>query len=377
MAGRRIYLVGSSGYPYYGDEAVAAAWLRHLAATEPDAEVYLDCPNPGGAQLFLGHLHPNVRFVDTLFRVSWAAPSEDAEEVARFAAQATRQPGFGYAHRAAGVELLHTADVFHVIGGGYVNAIWPRHLTFLAAGQVLAAELGKHVAMTGQGLNPSAASGELLTSLTGGFAVVDVRDAKSRELIGGDAATDTGDDALLGLGNEETYDKRETVSTMMCMQSDLVEGGVESDFEAVARSAVETVKAWGVRPEKVGYIEAIPGQDRVVFEKIEAELPGMRFYPFTEVWREGLPARRGQRWITTRESLHLAAAAAGSWGVAFPVKPGYDDVVHEDLVAKGSRWTIGTLGEAAPETHGEAGFGAALDDLVAAKKAVAQRVYAR
>lgn len=372
MAGRRIYLVGSSGYPHYGDEAVAAAWLRHLAVTEPDAEVYLDCPNPGGAQLFLGDLHPNVRFVDTLFRVSWAAPSEDVDEVVAFATEATRRPGYGYAHRAAGVELLHTADVFHVIGGAYVNDIWPRHLTFLATGQVLAAEHGKHVAMTGNALLPSAASNEMLDRLTAGYAVVDVRDAQSRGLLSAASATDTGDDALLGLA-EDVYDGRETVSTMMCMQSDQV----ECDLEALATSAVETAEAWGVRPEKIGYIEAIPGQDRVVFEMIESRLPGMRFYPFTEVWREGLPARRGQRWITTRDSLHLAAAAAGSWGVAFPVRAGYYDVAHQDLIDKGSRWVIAKPGEAAPEAHGEAGFGSALDGLVEAKKAVAQRVYAR
>lgn len=372
MAGRRIYLVGSSGYPYYGDEAVAAAWLRHLAATEPDAEVYLDCPNPGGAQLFLGDLHPHVRFVDTLFRIGWAAPNEEAEEVARFAAQAVRQPGFGYAHRAAGIELLHTVDVFHVIGGGYVNAIWPRHLTFLAAGQVLAAEFGKHTAMTGTGLLPNAAPGELLDELTTGFAVLDVRDGQSRALLSSEAVTDTGDDALLG-ESAEVYDRRESVSTMVCMQSDLL----EVDVEALATSVVETAKAWGLRPEKIGYVEAIPGQDRVVFELVESQLPGMRFYPFTEVWREGLPARRGQRWITTREALHLAAAAAGAWGVAFPIRSGYDEVGHQDLVAKGSRWVIGTPGEAAPETHGEAGFGTALPGLVEAKKAVAQRVYGR
>lgn len=374
MAGRRIYLVGSSGYPYYGDEVVAAAWLRHLAATEPDAEVYLDCPNPGGAQLFLGDLHPNVRFVDTLFRVSLAAPSEDAQEVVDFVSQATRQPGFGYAHRAAGIELLHTADVVHVIGGGYLASIWPRHIGVLAAGQVLAAEHGKNVAITGVGLLPSAASNELLDQLTAGYSVVDVRDERSRALLSADTATATGDDALLGLGGDEAYDQRDSVGTMMCLQSDLVE---EGGLEALARSAVETAKAWALHPHKIGYIESIPGQDRVVFEMIESELPGMRFYPFTEVWREGLPARRGQRWITTRESLHLAAAAAGAWGVAFPVRAGYDDVAHQNLIDQGSRWVMGTLGEAAPEIRGEAGFGSAIDGLVEAKKAVAQRVYAR
>ncbi|HEX6247152.1 MAG TPA: polysaccharide pyruvyl transferase family protein [Nocardioidaceae bacterium] len=371
MAGRRIYLVGSSGYPYYGDEAVAAAWLRHLAATEPDAEVYLDCPNPGGAQLFLADLHPHVRFVDTVFRISMAAPSEDPDEVVDFATQAFRQPGFGYAHRAAGVELLHTADVVHIIGGSYVNAIWPRHLGVYAAGQVLA-EMGRHVAMTGQALLPSPTQGDALGRLTSAYAVVDLRDARSRALLSSDAATETGDDALLDRG-EHVYDKRDSVSTMMCLQSDLVEG----DLEALATSAVETAKAWGLRPERIGYVEAIPGQDRVLFEMIEGQLPGMRFYPFTEIWREGLPARRGQRWITTRAELHVAAAAAGAWGVAFPVRPGYDDVAHQDLVDRGSRWAIGTPGEAAPETHGDAGFGSAIEGLVEAKKAVAQRVYAR
>jgi hypothetical protein len=372
MAARRIYLVGSSGYPYYGDEAIAAAWLRHLAATEPDAEVYLDCPNPGGAQLFLGDLHPNVRFVDTLFRITSAAPSEDAEEVAEFCAQAARQPGFGYAHRAAGIELLHTVDVLHVIGGGYLSSIWPRHIGVLAAAHALATEHGKHVAMTGTSFLPNTASGELLDRLTAGYAVLDVRDAQSRALFSAENASETGDDSLLGIEGGQVYDRRESVSTMMSLQSDLVD-----DVDALATSAVETAKAWGLRPEKIGYVEAIPGQDRVVFEMIESQLPGMRFYPFTEVWREGLPARRGQRWITTRESLHLAAAATGAWGVAFPVKPGYDDVVHQDLVDKGSRWVIGTPGEAAPEAHGEAGFGSALSGLVEAKRAVAERVYAR
>jgi hypothetical protein len=372
MAGRRIYLVGSSGYPHYGDEAVAAAWLRHLARTEPDAEVYLDCPNPGGAQLFLGDLHPNVRFVDTLFRIAWAAPSEDPQQVIDFAGQATRQPGFGYAHRAVGIELLQGADVFHIIGGSYVNDIWPRHLTFLSAGHVLATELGRRTAMTGQALLPSAAGADQLSHLTEPFNVVDVRDAQSRALLASESATETCDDALLDHG-QHVYDERESVSAMMCMQSDWI----DCDVEALATSALETVKAWGLRPEKIGYIEAIPGQDRVVLDLIEAELPGMRFYPFTEVWNAGLPARRGQRWITTRESLHLAAAAAGAWGVAFPGKPGYDDVSHQALVDKGSRWVLGKPGEAAPETHGEAGFGSALAGLVEAKAAVAQSVYAR
>ena len=83
-----------------------------------------------------------------------------------------------------------------------------------------------------------------------------------------------------------------------------------------------------------------------------------------------------QDWDTARQAWNLAVDQR-PWGVAFPVKPGYDDIGHRDLVDKGSRWAIGTPGEAAPEAHGEAGFGSALDGLVDAKLAVARQVYAR
>jgi hypothetical protein len=372
MAGRLIYLVGSAGYPNYGDEAVAGAWLRHLARTEPEAEVWLDCPNPGAAQLYLGGLHPRVRFVDTVFRVSRGAADQAPEAIAAFAQEAARRPGFGVAHMAPGIELLHRADVYHLIGGSYVNSIWPTHLGALAAGATLQAEHGTRVAVTGLSLVPASGDAELLTRLTEGFAVTDLRDDASKDLVRHDTASVTGDDYLLAHG-EENLDPRESPSTMLCLQSDLVDG----DVDALATTVLETARAWGLRPDRVGYLEGIPGEDRAVFEKISAELPGMRFYPFTEVWREGLPARRGQRWITTRPSLHVAAAAAGAWGVAVPVKPGYDDVAHRDLVAKGSRWSIVEPGRTAAEAHGEAGFGRAVDGMVEAKRALAAEVYGR
>jgi hypothetical protein len=372
MAGRRIYLVGSAGYPYYGDELIAAGWLRYLAATEPDAEVWVDCPQPGGASLLLGHLHPKVRFTDTLFRVCWAAPSEDPAEVVGFADRAARTPGFGVPHRAAGIDLLHTADVVHVVGGGYVNEIWPRHLGLLAAAGAVRDAHGARAFATGHGLLPRAADEDVLARAMSGLEVVDTRDEQSAALVPAEQRRHTGDDGLLAL-DAEAYDRRETPSTMMCLQSDLLDG----DPEQLASSALETAKAWGLRGDKVGYVETIPGQDRVVFDLIAAELPGMRFYPFTEVWREGLPARRGQRWLTTRYAVHLAAAAVGAWGVAFVAKKGYNDVEHESLVAAGSRWSVATAGEVAPAAHGEAGFGGRAEELRRTKRALADELYAR
>jgi hypothetical protein len=371
MSGRRIYLVASTGFPNYGDELIAARWLRYLAQTAPDAEVWLDSPSPGNSQLILGDLHPRVRFVDTLFRIAWEAPAEEPDAVLEFAHHAVTNPGF-VPRFALGVELLHGADVFHVLGGGYLNGIWPRHLLLLAAGSVLASSYGARAAFTGAGLAPAIAERDLLSRLLEAYAVADVRDEFSRGLFADGRVTVTGDDAMLDHG-ESTYDGRESRSVMVCAQSDHVDAGIE----AVARTVLTTLEKWGVDGSQVAYVETMPGEDRRVFDLIEPSLPEIGFIPFVELWRTGLPARRGQRWIATRYHAHLLAAAAQAWGVAIPVKAGYNDVEHRGLVEAGSQWSIVAPGETADAVHGESGLRPAqVEQMAAAKREVADTVYA-
>jgi hypothetical protein len=371
MTARRIYLVASTGYPNYGDEFIGAQWLKYLARVAPDADVWLDSPSPGNSQLLLGDLHPRVRFVDTLFRIAWAAPSEDSAAVVEFASDAVNNPGL-VPRFALGVELLQSVDVFHLLGGGYVNSVWPRHLLLLAAGTALAESYGARCAVTGAGLAPAAADHDLMRRLVDGYAVADVRDEASRDIASDPRVTVTGDDVLLGL-DDDAYDHRESRSVMVCAQSDHVDAGVE----AVAQTVLGTLAHWGVDGAQVGYVETMPGDDRRVFELLEPSLPDVRFYPFVEVWRDGLPARRGQRWITTRYHAHLLAAAAQAWGVAVPVKRGYNDVEHESLVSAGTQWEIVEPGEVATEVHGEPGLRPTrVEQMVAAKQSVAEAVYA-
>ncbi|HEU0087777.1 MAG TPA: polysaccharide pyruvyl transferase family protein, partial [Pseudonocardiaceae bacterium] len=134
MARPCYYLVGATGYPNYGDELIARGWLRYLARHAPDADVWLDCHSPGPARTLLDGVHPRVRFVDTLWRLCWEAPAGDPAdpwEVSAWVQRAVHDPGLA-PRWVAGIELLARADVVHVIGGGYVNALWPRHVGLLA-----------------------------------------------------------------------------------------------------------------------------------------------------------------------------------------------------------------------------------------------------
>lgn len=332
----RYYLVGAAGWPNYGDELIAAIWLRHLAEVAPDAEVWLDCQAPGNARLLLGTPHPRINYVDTLWRLSESAPSDRPWETAAWVQQAVRDPG--HAPRwTAGIELLRDVDVIHLIGGGYLAGVWPAHLGLLA-GAAAAAQPHTRLALTGQGLWPAAPNtAPLLRALTEKFDVVDVRDEPSAELLGGSEAgvTHSGDDLFLGI-DQVPVDARPVPKYMVCAQSDTTEVGTEE----LAALVLSCLRSWGAAPEEVGIVEGIPRADREVYALFEHQLPGARFYPFHEVWSEGLPVAAGQTWLSTRFHPHLVAAAHGAGGVAVSIHADFYASKHRSLLELGSPWTM-------------------------------------
>ncbi|WP_433871711.1 polysaccharide pyruvyl transferase family protein [Saccharopolyspora sp. CA-218241] len=344
-----LYLVATTGHPNYGDELIAATWLKYLAKVAPDSEVWLDCPNPGPSEVLLGHLHPRVRFTDTFWRLCWEAPSDGPWEVASFVQHAINNPGLA-PRWVAGIELAARVDLVHVIGGGYINGIWPRHIGLLAAAVAAVRRSGGRAVMTGQGLWPVAEEARpLLRNLAAQFSVVDVRDEPSASLVAGTSFSATGDDMFFGIepGLYRTDDLREV---MICLQSDLLDVTVP----ALAGFLLDTLRQWGVRPEQVGVVEGIPRVDREVFALVEHDLPGARFYPFSEITDTGLPAAAGQRWLSTRFHTHLVAAAAGAHGVAVSINSNYYTNKHRSLIDRGSGWALseGLQVPAVPESGG-------------------------
>ncbi|HEX2299839.1 MAG TPA: polysaccharide pyruvyl transferase family protein, partial [Pseudonocardiaceae bacterium] len=198
------------------------------------------------------------------------------------------------------------------------------------------ARSGGRAAMTGQGLHPPAPGTQrLLPALADRFALVDVRDAASAQLLGAHHQPGV-DDAFLDLGPHLLDPAADPAPVLLCLQSDLVEEG----RSRIAGYALATLREWGVKPGEVGVVEGIPGTDQQVYDLLRHELPGARLIPFQEIWTNGLPAREGQTWISTRFHMHLIAAAAGAAGVAVSVKPGYYATKHRSLIELGSGWEL-------------------------------------
>ncbi|MDG3012552.1 polysaccharide pyruvyl transferase family protein [Rhodococcus sp. D2-41] len=342
-----IYLVALAGNPNFGDEFITRAWLRRLARVRPDADVVVDCPNPGQAAVLHHPTHPRVRFVDTVWRICAEVRERPTAEAVDFARRVVAEPGL-LCRCVDGIELLGRAQTVHVIGGGYLNAVWPQHLPALAAAVAAAQRSGARLVATGQGLAPGGDDewAELIRSLARACEIFDVRDTPSWELLGDSVSTRsfTGDDAWLGIRDHGVYDAETEAARrryVLCLQTDLVEdfaGG--RGVDGLVALVGDLIERWRIRGDEVAVVEGIPGVDRIVYDRLGPLLDGAHFTPFTDLWRWGLPARHGQVWISTRFHPHLLAAAAGVSGLAVSGRADYYPVKHRSLQEAGSRWSL-------------------------------------
>lgn len=334
MAPSSHYLVATSGHPNYGDEFITASWLRFLAEAAPDVDVWLDCPQPGAAQLLFENLHPRLHITDTLWRAVREAGDIAPDEVGRRVAGLVQN--LGSPHYDQGLVKLRTAKSLHLLGGGYINGIWPHHAALVSGMKAVKGLTGARLYATGQGLMPLVDPNVPPAGLFEGFDHVSVRDTQTAEAYSLPLGLD---DAFLGAREETSWAADPAAAMYVCIQSDMADEGRFEDVVSAVRVQVEASIA---QDRPVFYLEAIPGVDHAAYELLSDLIPRENFLPFVRVWEEGLPAGPNQIWLTTRFHFHLLASAAGAHGIAYGVKRGYYDVKHTSLIALGSGWALDT-----------------------------------
>jgi polysaccharide pyruvyl transferase WcaK-like protein len=367
-----VYLIGTAGNPHYGDEVITACWLRYYAERLPDAEIWLDTPRPGQTAVLHGGTHPRLRCVDTLFHACWNAPSDDVDECLEFGRTVVAEHG-RLPREALGLAAAEKADLIHILGGAYINDVWPRHATLLGAVAAIAERATATTAVTGMDLAPiSDSAARSIAGVLASFDVVDVRTPATAALLSDSAPrlTVTGDDAFVDL-QRQPLDRVARTRTVVEIQSDLLDVPVED----LAAQAVRLLKEWEADQEEVLLLESLPPGDVAAADLLRGHLPQLTVRPFEFLWRDGFPLAPNQRWITTRFHSHLMAAAGGAWGVALAGSP-VIAAQHQSLLDLGSGWTLAPDPAAsvpAGHTPLEA-FGGRYGEIVAAKRAVADRV---
>jgi len=369
----KIYLLGTGGFPNYGDEYITQAWLQFLGQTRPSAEVWLDTPFPGQAVHLFSHLHPRIRFTDTLWRVLWDTADMEREEADRLLDE--RLAHLGTPRYDLGIIRMKEATTFHILGGGYINSVWPLHVGLLRAAQRLRELTGIRIAATGLGLTPATGVATLQEAVKH-FDHFSVRDQPSAELVGGDVGLD---DAFLTLPQLPAYRRgagsEGAQDVWVCLQSDL---GRPELFESMVESARRLLTSPELEGRTVRYAEAIPGVDRAAFDRLSDLIPEENFVPFLQFWERDFPGAAGQVWITSRFHLHLLAAASGARGVALEINEDYYRTKHQSLLDLGTGWPVvkaGTVEAPTPALSGE--FPRQAKQLAQTKWREAQVVYPR
>lgn len=365
--GKSFYLIGEPGYPNFGDELIAAAWLRYLAARHPEIPVYLDCARPGPAAAILRNAHPNLRVVDTISRLTIelldgakaelaSISSEDsAPSLARIIGsriEAALSNEGTAARYASGLRILnYEVRSVHYIGGGYMNGMWQHNLARLSAGATLARR-GIPVFATGLGITPL--SGDAIDYARGclsAFSLVTVRDASSLSALNGMSNVQLATDDCFVNGLSTCVNPTENAPDyMVCIQGDLVD-----NCENLHSHVISQLEKWGVDKTKpIGVVECNPYVDYAIFEQLSEAGYSPVLYPAIDLIERGLPVKQNQTWLSTRYHPHLIASAFGCSGSYIPLGNKFYEDKHRAVLQMGSHWTPSNIG--APSTQPGPGF---------------------
>ncbi|MCI1902289.1 MAG: polysaccharide pyruvyl transferase family protein [Bifidobacteriaceae bacterium] len=335
----RIYLVSAGGFPNYGDEFITLAWLRFLAKQRPDTEVWVDCLNPGHAELMFRDKHPNVHFVNTLWQLIKDVNKKEKtpQGAQRYLTQLVHHSG--ESREVFGIELLKTVKSIHFLGGGYINNVWRDHYLLVQLAAALK-QMHPQIGLYGTGLGLYPQGNEMLPFVRESLAKFDhlsVRDHDSADIAG----TDLGyDDAFLGLNDEfkdEFFDDRPQSSAraFVSLQQDVV-----GRNEAAIPKIAEMLIASGIEPdEPIQVFEAMVPDDGWSVRKLQESWFGkVSLLPFTQIWEKGFPRAEGAVWVSSRFHMHLLAAAQGMRGVGLVFDNQYYQNKHQSLFELGTGW---------------------------------------
>ncbi|MFW0108171.1 polysaccharide pyruvyl transferase family protein [Rothia sp. P7181] len=321
-----IYLISMAGYPNYGDELITRRWLEFFAEHKPNTEIWLDVREPGTASALFKNIHPNLHVVNTVFRAIF----EYEHNLNRHPSELIKT--LGSPRFDAGLLQLRRAGTIHLLGGGFINSVWPSNALIIETMQATAQETGARLIATGQGLMPR------ITENFTGFSHISVRDTPSSYALG---ITRGLDDAYLinpnTLPQNTAEFSPENTRLYLCVQNDAVEDGQHQRMLNFVRAQV---KKLDIPRDNIHYVEAIPGADYAGYEALQDIVNPHGFISFQQFWDEDFTFSPEQLWITSRFHHHLMASLAGARGIALSGKPDYYDVKHQSLLELGSHWKL-------------------------------------
>lgn len=360
---------------------ITRAWIAFLRRTLPKHRIRIESPDPGITAALHSTSESPVQSTDTLWRLMrqsfhpGAEPKQQLETATRFVRHG------GTPNIDLGISQLNHVKTMHLVGGGYMNSIWPENCALPVVIGMFPASILK--VATGAGLEPQKAETQaLLEKGFRAFSRVTVRDESSAKLYGKHVQFGV-DDLFLGFNPEirnSVFPARavdeESPNYMLLLQRDFSPS--DPSRQQLLDIALDELIAngWDSR-QTLGVVEAMPGLDQdgwLIPALADRGIP-THFCPFYDVWENGFPASRQQFWVTTRFHPHMYLASRGIRGTAIALNE-YYVTKHQSLTRLGTGWKLMNLdGQTIVPANPEADFPAQATKLARTKWDEAKRIY--
>ncbi|MDQ8574126.1 polysaccharide pyruvyl transferase family protein [Klebsiella aerogenes] len=343
---KRVYLVSCSGRPNYGDELITATWLSFLYKNYPQYEVWLDTPEPGNVQSLFMKYHPNFKAINTLWKICWRSV-DILNDINNKTASLIKD--YGSPDIDLNIDILRSADIVHILGGGYINANWKENYAILFACQALKQVSQAKTIATGISIYPHEEflAAEIFNDAITSFDYFSVRDPATASRF---AVENTQDDVFLGydLDVVSKNNSPDLPDILCCIQNELSEDDIFQKLVSLVADYLQQQHKCG---KKIGYIEAIPGADNTAFVELQKAIPDIQFYPFSHVCHGGIPVQADGEIISTRFHHHLVGACLGIKGTALNIDREYYKNKHESLSLLGTGWNVQSAETLAGNLH--------------------------
>ena len=359
-----LVVASFAGAPNFGDDHMHALWLQFYRETFPDARIRSELAHSAFTAPHAAASNAGVGgWLFEAAKLIWGERVRSQKIDNDWTEGLLRQhlPDMVAAYDALFADTA-APGLLHVVGGGFINRFWPHSYALLDLASWLRGRYGCRIVFTGQGLEPALAPA-LERSQHGASPFIDIFDLRdeassdvARRTVAARSISQTGDDALLGLG---------------AMGGEM--RGVQFQATPTIALAVQTRKFFdleadgnaAVLAEAVRVAAEVLGAKRLVFLKAmrsdlspdhSADTPDNPLHRMLSQFQdvetispkslltEGFPVFLHGLLFTTRYHPHLLAAAAGGRGM-FIAQSSYYAVKHAAVTAMGSRFPTLALDE--------------------------------
>lgn len=373
-----VYTISAAGNANFGDEIILKLWTQAYLGLSSNVNVISDVLSPEAVEASWYPSGSRITFTGLAWKIAFshARPPWKRFVLDKCMPQAWFRDIMDPGHPAwsdGARRLLRELEryclqcdvrLFHLLGGGYLTALWPCHYLLLGVACLIARRIGARVVVTGQGFMPASERHcEAIAQYSDVIDIMDCRDEPSRKMmsayVGDERTSLSGDDTLLCFGkyssswNPRVFEQRALV---VSIQNDLFHGGEQLKRILASPIVKDAVVKLGLN--SLVFVPCMShdiqnaGSD--VWSALNMTGGTIRRFPLQDVLRNGFPYYPNGYYITSRYHPHLMASLMGGRGCAFHDTE-YYRVKHESVSALSvNPW---------PLVHAHSGFGRVAEAL--------------